>query len=253
MIYISQLLETDELEKLLKAYPMGLEIISFSIGYLLDDLEKNINAYEKEFKNLRGQVPFSFHGPFLDLLPGSCDDKVRSLARERFEAGHKAAKAFGAKQMIFHTGYIPNTYPDKYWLENTILFWKEFLKEKLEDCFFYVENVLDTDYELLKRLVEAMDHPHFKVCLDIGHINAYSKRPVQEWIKGLGDLIGYVHLHNNDGTKDGHKSLIRGTIPMEEVLYLLKEKAPQAHWSLEIGDKEELQESINWLIDKKFL
>lgn len=250
MLYISQLLETNKIEELVEKYPIGLEVISFSIGYILDDVEQSIAKYEKEFKQIKGKVDLTFHGPFLDLFPGSCDTRVSALAMERFEEGYKAAKAFGATQMVFHTGYIPDTYPDVYWLENTIKFWREFLEGKIEHTTFYVENVLDRDYKLIKQLVEAIDHPHFKICLDIGHVHAYSNIPLKEWIEALGEHIGYVHLHNNDGTRDEHRGLLQGTIPIEEIIGLLKEKAPKAHWSLEVSNEEELVESIEWLVGK---
>ncbi|MEF9958699.1 MAG: sugar phosphate isomerase/epimerase family protein [Niameybacter sp.] len=253
MLYISQLLETHRLVPLLEAYPIGLEVISFSIGFVLDDVEASIDHYQKEFSALSQETPLTFHGPFLDLLPGTCDKKVRELARTRFEAGYQAAKTFGVKHMIFHTGYMPNTYPDVYWLENVIHFWQDFLKDKLEDCTFYVENVLDLDWQLLHQLIDAIDHPHFKVCLDVGHVKAYSRRSVNEWIQGLGDRIGYVHLHNNDGSRDAHAGLLNGTIPMKDVLSQLRVTAPDAHWSLEVSDEVELKRSIEWLMEQKLI
>ncbi len=253
MIYISQLLELKELYQLMAEYPVGLEVISFSIGSVLDELEDSINYYEKELGGLRGGVPLTFHGPFLDLFPGSCDERVKNLARERFEASYKAAQAFGVRQMIFHTGYIPNYYPDQYWLLNTIEFWRDFLNDKLETHTFYIENVLDPDWELLKQIVDQINHPHFKVCLDVGHVNVYSQKDVSEWIKVLGERIGYVHLHNNDGTKDSHNGLQKGTLPMREILRLLKRYAPNAHLSLEIGNERELRDSLAWLSESDFL
>lgn len=251
IIYISQLLETPKLKEIVETYNIGLEVISFSIGFILDELEQSINYYKKDFQTL--EVPLTFHGPFLDLLPGSCDKKVKQLTRERFEAAYKAALDFGVSEMIFHTGYMPNTYPDQYWLENVISFWKEFLEGKIDKCTFYIENVLDLDWKLLKEIIDQIDHPNFKVCLDIGHINVYSKVPVEEWIKGLGDRIGYVHLHNNDGTKDAHDGLLNGSLPMKHILSMLKVYAPKASWSLEISDEYKLIQSLDWLQELNYL
>ena len=53
MIYFSQLLETDKIEKLLKRYPVGLEVISFGIGEVLDDLEHSISYYQRNSHHLK--------------------------------------------------------------------------------------------------------------------------------------------------------------------------------------------------------
>lgn len=249
MIYISQLLEQEKLLQIISSYSVGLEVISFSIGSVLDRLETSIDYYDKEFLKIREQVLLTFHGPFLDLFPGSCDQRVRCLAKERFEASYKASQAFNVHQMIFHTGYIPNYYPDRYWLENTIDFWQEFLEDKLENHIFYIENVLDPNWEMLKQLVDQINHPHFKICLDVGHVNVYSEKSVLEWIEALGERIGYVHLHNNEGIKDSHRGLLKGDLPMKEILSVLKNDVPNADWSLEIGDEKELRESLEWLYE----
>ena len=250
MIYFSQLLETDKIEKLLKKYAVGLEVISFGIGDVLDDVEQSISYYQKEFAAFKDHTSLTFHGPFLDLQPGSYDGKVRSLTKERFTASYKAAQAFGSNEMIFHTGYVPNICIDKYWLENVVVFWKEFLEDKSKECMFYIENVLDTDWELLREMIDRVNATNFKACLDIGHVNAYSHKTVEEWIKALGNRIGYVHLHNNDGTRDAHQGLKNGNLPIEPILEQLKAHAPDAKWSLEIADEKMLEESLQWLIEK---
>ena len=249
MIYFSQLLETKQIEKLLKRYPVGLEVISFSIWEVLDNLEHSISYYQKEFASFKDDTPLTFHGPFLDLQPGSCDEKIRRLTKERFEASYQAAQAFGSKDMIFHIGYLPNVYIEKYWLDNVVVFWKEFLEDKSKECMFYIENVLDTDWELLKEIIDRVNRPNFKACLDIGHVNAYSYKTVEEWIKALGERIGYVHLHNNDGTRDSHQGLEHGTLPIQTILQQLKHYAPHAKWSLEIGDEKMLEESLKYITE----
>lgn len=249
MIYFSQLLETKQIEKLLKRYPVGLEVISFSIWEVLDNLEHSISYYQKEFAAFKDNTSLTFHGPFLDLQPGSCDEKIRSLTKERFNASYQAAQAFGSKDMIFHIGYLPNVYIEKYWLDNVVVFWKEFLEDKSKECMFYIENVLDTDWELLKEIIDRVNRPNFKACLDIGHVNAYSYKTVEEWIKALGERIGYVHLHNNDGTRDSHQGLEHGTLPIQTILQQLKHYAPHAKWSLEIGDEKMLEESLKYVTE----
>ena len=77
----------------------------------------------------------------------------------------------------------------------------------------------------------------------------YSEKSVLEWIEALGERIGYVHLHNNEGKKDSHRGLLKGNLPMKEILSVLKNNVPNADWSLEIGDEKELRESLEWLYE----
>lgn len=96
-----------------------------------------------------------------------------------------------------------------------------------------------------------MNRPNFKACLDIGHVNAYSHQTVEEWIKALGERIGYVHLHNNDGTRDTHQGLEHGTLSIQRVLQQLKHDVPHAKWSLEVADEKMLEESLILLTSMK--
>jgi sugar phosphate isomerase/epimerase len=73
--------------------------------------------------------------------------------------------------------------------------------------------------------------------------------PLLEWIEGLKDRIGYVHLHDNHGLEDEYLSLGEGNIPLIDVLNALRYYAPDAIWSLESGGKK-MYQSIEWLREK---
>lgn len=62
-------------------------------------------------------------------------------------------------------------------------FWKEFLEDKSKECMLYIENVLDTDWELLKEIVDRVNRPNFKAYLDIGHVNTYSHKQSRSGLK----------------------------------------------------------------------
>jgi sugar phosphate isomerase/epimerase len=49
-----------------------------------------------------------------------------------------------------------------------------------------------------------VDRKNFGVCLDIGHVLAYSKVDLEAWFSNLGKYIRYLHLHWNDGRCDEH-------------------------------------------------
>lgn len=147
---------------------------------------------------------------------------------------------------------IPKATFPRTWLDNSINFWTSFLSEIEKDIEIHIENVCEDDYGLMMELVEAVNNPRFSVCLDIGHANIHSSQTLNEWIKGLGNMIKYVHLHNNDSIKDNHWGLCRGNIDILRILEMLELHSPNAHWSLETK-VDETQESIELLVRHGFI
>lgn len=253
MFYISQLFETNKLLPIIEQYGVGLEVISFSIGTVLDELSDSISYYEEDFKRFKQPLPMIFHGPFLDLAPGSCDTKIVAITKKRFEYAYEAGKAFGVNHFVFHAGYVPKTYPKQYWLQNVEKFWQDFIKDKIEDNFFYIENVLEKEPTLIKELIDTINHPHFLACLDIGHVHAHTEKEIEYWIEVLGERIGHVHIHNNSGIEDTHSGIQQGSICIEQILTYLQKIAPNATYTLEIGEEDQLVQSLEWLKSKKIL
>jgi sugar phosphate isomerase/epimerase len=88
------------------------------------------------------------------------------------------------------------------------------------------------------------------MCLDIGHVNAYSGIPVMDWMERCAPWIGHFHIHNNDGTQDRHGGLGEGSIPMDAFLLRAEELCPAATYTLELLQAEP---SVQWLIENGLL
>ena len=88
------------------------------------------------------------------------------------------------------------------------------------------------------------------MCLDVGHVNAYSEIPASEWLKVCAGEVRHFHLHNNDGSGDVHGGLDQGTIPMKELLAMAKELCPAATFTLELMDA---RPSAVWLTENGLL
>lgn len=252
-IYVAHIMETEKIMPIVKKYNFNLEVSAFGSSTALDNLGKYIEDYKEEIRDVIDYKDISFHGPFVDLIPASRDVEIRKVTKQRFTNAFKAAREFKAKRIIYHTGYIPKIHWPEEWLKNSIEFWRDFTKDKLDDMEIHIENVHEYDYSLIAELVDAINHSNFSVCLDIGHINASSTKTIEDWVKGLGKRIRHVHLHNNDGFFDHHNSLCRGTIDMLQTLKMLKEALPEATWTLEILELDELIKSIEFLEKNGFL
>lgn len=237
MIYISHLLPDEEMKELVLQTGAGIESIDFSISENLDHLEESMEQYKKRLA-VMGNPPLTFHGPFLDLNPASFDSMIRQATMERFDQCYKAGKEFGVKKIVYHSGMIPCIYFREGWAEKTAGFFSEFMKNK-EGTEVVMENVLDKDWRLLLDVCKKVDHPDFRLCLDIGHAHCYSEIPVEEWAEELAPYVSHVHVHDNRGDRDSHLGLGKGNLPWQKVLELLP-RTEKRTWTIECSRREDV-------------
>ncbi|HBN96268.1 MAG TPA: sugar phosphate isomerase/epimerase, partial [Firmicutes bacterium] len=186
---------------------LGVEIQSFSNPEYPHLHPDGIKVHQEHYGSISTKA---LHGPFGDLSPGSCDRLIRQVTKERFEFAYDYARQLGAEHVVLHHGYIPNTNTFGGWLRRSGDFWREFLASKDPGVTFYLENLLEADAKLIGEVLRTVNHPNLKACLDLGHAFCHGKPPVHEWVEELGELIGYVHFHDNLGDQDAHLSLGQG-------------------------------------------
>lgn len=229
--------------ELAEKYDLGIELDQFCTAMYMDPPDFAIwDADARRFLP-RARV---FHGPFNELFPCAIDPKVRAISMERYNQAYHLMKQYGLKKMVLHGGFIPKVYYPVWYIEQSIIFWKEFLSDKADDFTVCLENVLEPDPSYLVEIAAGVDDKRCCLCLDTGHANVerVSNISILDWVKAFAPYLSHLHLHNNDGTWDHHKNLSEGTIPMEEVLDLLDELAPSASITFENVDDSE--ESILW-------
>ncbi len=147
------------------------------------------------------------HAPFTDIACGAVDAWVRGVALDRLKQAVDLAALFGAKSLVFHTGWERKIYADSkdLWLGfalETISLLTE--HAKASGVNIALENVFELDTYLHKKIFEAIPQDALGFCLDAGHVYAFSKTPLKTWIDDLGARIRHLHLHDNRGGKDEH-------------------------------------------------
>ncbi len=229
-----------------RKYGLGLEIAEFcTAANMDDDFSRWDTQVRGELEGIPGRI---FHGPFNELFPCAVDPKARELAAARYRQAIALAKAYGAEKIVIHGGFHPFIYYTQWYVEQSVAFWKDFLKED-PGVEIVLENVLEPEPEMLRDVVSGVAHPGFHLCLDVGHVNAYSKRSPMEWLEILSPWLSHFHLHNNDGTRDAHSALMMGTIAMEALLNAVRERCENATCTLEL---QETEGSVEWLRAKGF-
>lgn len=203
---------------------VGVEIQDFFFTTLYDQgWEERIEEYREKLKDFKGII--SMHGPALDLNPASTDKGILEVTRKRYYQGIKMAEMLNAKYIVFHSQINPiikDPAVKNLILNSQLNFWGELLKEFEDtDLTILIENFYDNDYEQLLLLLQKINSPKVKVCLDLGHVLCNSSKGIEHWVRGLKDYIEYIHFHYNKGDYDAHLSPNKEFI--KEVSKILKD------------------------------
>jgi sugar phosphate isomerase/epimerase len=226
----------------------GIEIQAFYQPAVLDD-PAEIPRHQAAVEGIERR---SMHGPFSGLCPGCWDPRIQAVTRDRVREALAVAAELQTQHLILHHGFAPHTISPGAWVERSAAFWKTILADIPDGLRIHVENVLDLGPSPLQDLIHAVDHPAFDINLDIGHCHALSTTDPVAWIETLGSMIGYTHLHNNDGTSDSHQGFSEGTADMRAICEALQRHAPDATWAVEVFG-EGLRPSLDWLHENSFV
>lgn len=244
MLYLSHLMSDNDMADLLEEYHLGVETIEFSIGYCLDEWRAKAAAYQERLKAMEWEGPLTVHGPFLDLDPVSWDSKIAQASRERFSQAYQAAWELGARKIVYHTCFVPMINFLEGWADRMIEFWNGFLTDKGREITVCLENVFDPEYAPLLKIAQAVSHPAFGLCFDVGHAHCFTSHPAREWLENLYPYVRHLHLHDNHGVWDEHLGMGQGTLPWKEILGFIQEKMPQTDAVLENSAREYCEASI---------
>lgn len=230
---------------LARQYGLGVEIADYCTAMNMDDnFEATDTALREQLAGISRRL---FHGPFNELFPCAIDPLARKLANYRFGQALALSERYGTKKLILHGGYNPRLYFPCWYEAQSVLFWRAFLESHPGDYEICLENVLEEEPELLRSIVSQVNDPRLRLCLDVGHVNAYSSISVGDWIACWGEFLSHTHLHNNDGAADTHSALNRGTLQMKALISALPENTTATLELPEIG------ENISWLTEKALL
>ena len=234
-----------EAGKLARTFGLGIEIADYCTAVNLDEA---FSQTDEKLKKQLANVPRRLlHGPFNELFPCAIDPLARRLAAFRYDQALNLSQRYGAAKLILHGGYSPRLYFPCWYVEQSVLFWREFLESHPGDYEICLENVMEEEPELLRSIVSQVDDPRLGLCLDVGHVNVYSRIPAEKWLACWGEFLSHAHLHNNDGTADTHSALNQGSLPMALLIDALPSAATATLELPQIG------ENIQWLKNQGIL
>jgi sugar phosphate isomerase/epimerase len=224
---------------------IGLDAYSLS-HFQRRDFVRMARAFIKARRRL------TLHAPFQDLLPGALDELILATTRRRLHQAFRLLPVFKPVTIVCHLGYDSKFYQwtRKDWLERSAATWKEFAAlAATHGVTVMVENVYETDPDLFVELLALVNSANFRICLDVGHLQAFGGGDFEGWLNALWPHVGQLHLHDNRGDQDTHLALGQGTVPLEFVLLFLAGRDRRPLVTLEPHQEGSLGPSLKYLAD----
>jgi sugar phosphate isomerase/epimerase len=181
----------------------------------------------------------TLHAPFQDMLPGAGDHHVLQATRDKLKRCFELIDVFTPQS---------HSYEPKKWLETSLETWRELLAMAgRHDTPVMFENTYEKGPRIHKLLLESLDSPHARFCLDVGHLLAFANVAWPEWLGALGPWLGQLHLHDNHGFRDEHLPVGMGDFDFKTFFVHLKSLNLDPIITLEPRSESDLWDSLNAL------
>ncbi len=198
------------------------------------------------------------HGAFDGLDIASHDKQVQAVVESRLMQSLEFGAELGATHMVIHSPFyyfgspFVNHSPSfgRHWMIDGV---HQTLKnvvpaaEKM-GCTIVIETILDTNPQPLIELVKSFESNHVRVSLDTGHafiMQQVSNLPPDQWVYEAGELLGHLHVQDNDGFADRHWAVGDGNINWRALFRALLTTTHTPRLVLEV---QEIQRSFDWLV-----
>ncbi len=232
---------------------LGIEIMAFSLPQVLDGDWRSLN---KEYIAALADVPgpLTIHGPFMDLVSGSPDERINMVSYGRYEHVIRIAAGLGAKQVVLHANYIGLLHNDFYrqgWHQRNVDFWGPLGDyAKAYDVVVAIENMWEFDPTIIGNLLRELNHSHLRACIDVGHATLFSDPNVSinDWLETMSAWIIELHLNNNNGVMDEHFGFDweQGVLDYDQILPELRELPAHPVMVLEMDRVEDMKKSLRY-------
>lgn len=237
-------------------YHIGLELAEFCISDNCENPSPIMPFFEENVRDFTPQL--LLHAPFNELMPHAIEPLLTGVCDTRYNQSYRLAEKFGCEKMIVHANFVPSLYFESWFIEKQTAYWKRFMDEHPGSCILCLENVMEARPELITEIVARVDHPRFRMCLDIGHANLQPVA-VETWLEDGAPYISHLHIHNNNGpvlsgppaAGDLHRGLGNGMIDYEAILKKADKLIPDGLTAT--VESVEAEASCIWLKEKGFI
>lgn len=234
----------DQQLRICMKYNIGC-LLTLTVSSLLSLNNSTINL----IKEAQKRIPIAIHGPFHDLYPGSIDPYIREATLRRYLDTIKLARDLKAKFVTLHLNYVDSIHRHNrdLWIENTIKLFSELTPFGVN---IHIENTKEPTPDIFSSILGSINSPTLGMCLDIGHVVAYSTTNIDCWIRQLSRFIKEIHLHECVEGGDIHEYLGAGLMDWPLIFRLLRNAnidVGAIYLTLEPKTQQDLEKSLQYL------
>ncbi len=236
-----------------------LEIQDAARPEVLDgDWQPLVRRAREALDGFTGRI--GIHGPYDGLWMASSDPFVRRMIAERYKRALEFSAELGATHMVIHSPFLFFGHPQMaHAPSNSLQRELDFVHDTLETVLplarnlgltLVIENIRDTNPNPLLALVRSFDSAHVRLSLDVGH--AYLMHQIggpspDQWVQEAGNLLGHLHLQDNDGLLDRHWPPGEGRLHWRALFQALSMIESRPRLILEVRH-ERLSQAASWLV-----
>lgn len=196
----------------------------FDLWEIFSEADHSISAHLDTFSDLLPSydLSYSVHSPISDINIASLSDRVREASLAEIVSTADAANRLDMVTVTVHPGLAPMamTHLASRAVERARESMRAIDRASEEyGVVMAIENMPDMPFFLgrtAKDLMGIIDGTDLAVCFDIGHANTTDQ--IGEMVSTFGDRIANIHIHDNDGTGDQHRTIGEGCIDFDGVL-----------------------------------
>ncbi|MFA5451991.1 MAG: sugar phosphate isomerase/epimerase family protein [Bacteroidales bacterium] len=188
------------------------------------EAEHNLNDVTARLAMIKDsyKMTFSIHAPICDINIASLNERIREASTLEIMTIMEYAVKLNVKTITVHPGLYSMAVP--YQEERSIAAAKKSLRilDRITSEYgitIAIENMPEFQFMLgqtAEEMKELLDGTDLNVCFDIGHANTTNQ--IDEIIDALGDRFANIHVHDNMGERDEHKTVGEGNIDFKKAL-----------------------------------
>ena len=211
------------------------------------DLIDKMNSYD---------LKYTVHAPFIEVNPASVNPALAKASVDEIKRSVDLANTLDSNLVVIHPGrsifnndaeYMESVYRIA---EDNLKIVGEYAKDnEVDTCIENLPRLRGFMYQDIYQLAESLERINLPMTLDIGH--AYTAGFTCDDV--YFDSIKHIHIHDNDGIRDSHLPLGEGIIDFKMFFEIFSKKGYDGIYNFELGSKEYVEKSIDYLKSLKLI
>lgn len=243
----------EECVDLATEYNLGVEIMAFAYPDVLDgNWEHEVSMYRTLLRRVPGTI--TMHGPFMDMVSGSPDERINQVCQQRYQHALYIARELDVNTLVLHANFIGSLHNPSYregWHKRNVAFWAGLAEyAKQVDVTIALENMWEFEPGIIADLMREVDHPNLRACLDVGHAHVFGdkERNFNNWLNTMAPWLVHMHMNNNNGILDEHHAFDweDGVLDYHDILSKVRALNIDPTMVLEMWKVDDMRKSLHY-------